>query len=300
MGQLDGRVAIVTGAGAGIGREHALLMAAEGAKVVCNDLADAHSTVAEIIANGGQAVAVEGNIGDMAVGAALTDAAVDSFGDLHVLVNNAGIIRDAMIWNMTERDFDAVVNVHLKGTFSATQAAARYWRAQSKEGVTADRSIVNTSSGSGLHGNFGQWNYSACKAGLAIQVVNASRELGKFGVRANAIAPVARTAPVAATPGISELVGEPVDEDVFDRYNPKNISPLVAYLATESCDFTGQTFGVYGGYVGLYAGYSIAHEVRADRQWDVDEFATVLGSDTFPRSVETRRAGIPPVQGATK
>ncbi len=192
--------------------------------MVCNDLADAHSTVAEIIANGGQAVAVEGNIGDMAVGAALTDAAVDSFGDLHVLVNNAGIIRDAMIWNMTERDFDAVVNVHLKGTFSATQAAARYWRARSKEGVTADRSIVNTSSGSGLHGNFGQWNYSACKAGLAIQVVNASRELGKFGVRANAIAPVARTAPVAATPGISELVGEPVDEDVFDRYNPKNIS----------------------------------------------------------------------------
>lgn len=300
MGQLEGRVAIVTGAGAGIGREHALLMASEGAKVVVNDLVNAQSTVAEITANGGEAVAVEGSVGDMKVGADLTAAALDTFGDLHVLVNNAGIIRDAMLWNMTEEQFDSVINVHLKGTFSATQPAAKYWRAKAKEGVVVDRSVVNTTSGSGLHGNFGQWNYSAAKAGLAIQVVNASRELAKFGVRANAIAPVARTEPVAATPGISDLVGEPADPDVFDRYNARNTSPLVAYLGTEGCEFTGQVFGVYGGYVGLYSGYSIAHEVRADHQWSVAELAGVIGADSFPKSVEVRRAGIPPVQGATK
>ncbi|MEU5979669.1 SDR family NAD(P)-dependent oxidoreductase, partial [Streptomyces sp. NPDC047315] len=188
MGQLDGRVAVITGAGAGLGREHALLFAAEGAKVVVNDLANAKSVVEEITAAGGEAVAVEGSVADLAVGRTLVDAAVESFGDLHVVVNNAGVIRDAMLVNMTEEQFDLVVAVHLKGAFSVAQAAARYWRERSKAGHTADRAIVQTSSGSGLHGNIGQWNYSAVKAGVAIQVVNAARELGRYGVRANAIA----------------------------------------------------------------------------------------------------------------
>ncbi|WP_408016105.1 SDR family NAD(P)-dependent oxidoreductase [Rhodococcus artemisiae] len=300
MGQLDGRVAIVTGAGAGIGREHALLMAAEGAEIVVNDMRGAQDTVDEIIAAGGAAVAVEGSVADLAVGEKLTEVAVSTFGDLHSVINNAGIIRDAMLWNMTEDEFDSVVAVHLKGAFSVTRAAAIHWRAQAKAGNQAVRTIVNTSSGSGLHGNFGQWNYSASKAGLAIQAVNASRELERFGVKANAIAPVARTEPVKATPGIKDLVGEPVDAAVFDRYNPANCSPLVAYLSSEQCAFNGQVFGVYGGYVGLYSGYSIAAEVRDDRQWSVSELVDVLGAESFPKSVETKRAGIPAVRGETK
>ncbi|HEY5855072.1 MAG TPA: SDR family NAD(P)-dependent oxidoreductase [Aldersonia sp.] len=300
MGILDGRVAIVTGAGGGLGREHALVMAAEGAAVVVNDLRGAQAVADEITANGGSAVAVEGSVADMAVGQACTDAAIASFGDLHAVVNNAGIIRDAMLWSMSEEQFDSVIAVHLKGAFSVTQPAARYWREQSKAGVTKARTIVNTSSGSGLHGNYGQWNYSAAKAGLAIQVVNASRELERFGVKANAIAPAARTEPVKATPGIKDIVGEPVDEAVFDRYNPANCAPLVAYLSSADCAFTGQVFGVYGGYVGLYGGYSIAHEVRENRQWDATEIAKILGDEGFPKSVEIKRAGIPPVEGETK
>ncbi|CAM3636803.1 SDR family NAD(P)-dependent oxidoreductase [Tsukamurella ocularis] len=300
MGQLDGRVAVVTGAGGGIGREHALLLAREGAAVVVNDVRGAQDVVDEIAGAGGQAVAVAGSIAEMAVGQQLVDAAVANFGDLHSVVNNAGIIRDSMLWNMTEEEFDSVVAVHLKGAFSATQAAARYWRDQAKAGHEAQRTIVNTSSGSGLHGNFGQWNYSAAKAGLAIQVVNASRELERFGVKANAIAPVARTEPVKATPGIKDLVGEPVDAAVFDRYNAANCSSLVAYLSSAECAFNGQVFAVYGGYVGLYGGYSIAHEIREDRPLDIGELTRLMGEESFPKSVVTRRAGIPKVEGETK
>lgn len=301
MGQLNGRVAVVTGAGGGLGREHALLMGAEGASVVVNDIRGAQQVADEIVAAGGSAIAVDGSVADLAVGEALVEAAIGEFGNLNAIVNNAGIIRDAMLWNMTEEEFDSVVAVHLKGTFSVTRAAATYWRERSKAGVLEPRTIVNTSSGSGLHGNFGQWNYSAAKAGLAIQAVNAARELERFGVKANAIAPVARTEPVKETPGIKDLVGEPVDEAVFDRYNPANCAPLVAYLSSADCAFTGQVFGVYGGYVGLYGGYSIAHEIRdPERQWDVAELTKLLGTDAFPKSVETRRAGIPKVEGETR
>ncbi|MFB6672447.1 SDR family NAD(P)-dependent oxidoreductase [Streptomyces sp. NPDC056390] len=298
MGQMDGRVAVVTGAGGGLGREHALLLAAEGAKVVVNDLAGAKVVVEEIHAAGGAAVAVEGGVSDLAVGEQLVTAAVQSFGDLHVVVNNAGVIRDAMLWNMTEEQFDLVLDVHLKGTFSVTRAAARYWREQSKQGVTSDRSLVLTSSGSGTHGNVGQWNYSAAKAGLAIQAVNASRELARFGVRANAIAPVARTTPVLATPGLGAVVGAPQDDNAFDRYHPKHISPLVAYLSTAGCPFTGQVFSVYGGHVGLYQGWSLGHEINADRQWSVQELAEVMGADAFPKSLEAVAQRIVPVEGA--
>jgi NAD(P)-dependent dehydrogenase (short-subunit alcohol dehydrogenase family) len=300
MGQLDGRVAVITGAGGGLGREHALLFAAEGAKVVVNDLQGAKEVVEEILEAGGEAVAVEGGVSDMAVGEQLVAAAVKSFGDLHVIVNNAGVIRDAMLVNMTEEQFDLVIDVHLRGAFSVTRAAARYWREQSKSGVTTDRSIVHTSSGSGLHGNVGQWNYSAAKAGLAIQVVNASHELGRYGVRANAVAPIARTTPVLATPGIGVAVAAPTDENAFDRYNAKHISPLVAYLSTATCPFTGQVFSVNGGHVGLYAGYSLGHEINADRQWTVEELAAEMGADSFPKSLEVSRQRITPVNGAAQ
>lgn len=296
-GTLDGRVALITGAGGGLGREHALLFAAEGAKVVVNDVHNAKEVVEEILEAGGQAVAVEGNVSDITVGEQLVSTAVDAFGDLHVVVNNAGVIRDAMLVNMTEEQFDLVIDVHLRGAFSVTRAAARYWRDRSKAGVTEDRAIVQTSSGSGLHGNVGQWNYSAAKAGLAIQVVNASRELGRYGVRANGIAPIARTAPVLATPGIGEAVGPPEDPNAFDRYHPRHCAPLVAYLSSAECPFTGQIFSVHGGHVGMYTGYSLGHAINEEFQWSAGELAEVMGDSAFPKTLDIVRQAITPVGG---
>jgi NAD(P)-dependent dehydrogenase (short-subunit alcohol dehydrogenase family) len=295
MGQLDNRVAVITGAGGGLGREHALLFAAEGAKVVVNDVVNAKKVVGEILAAGGEAVAVEGSVTEMSLGAHLVDVAVETFGDLHVVINNAGVIRDAMLVNMTEDQFDTVVAVHLKGAFSVTRAAARHWREASKRGAVVDRAIVQTSSSSGLHGNVGQWNYSAVKAGLAIQAVNASRELARYGVRANAIAPAARTAPVMSSPGFAAVVAAPDDENAFDRYHPKQVSPLVAYLSTATCQFSGQVFSVMGGHVGIYQGYSLEHVITADRQWSAAELAEELGAESFPKSFEPPRQRIVPV-----
>ncbi|MFF3493265.1 SDR family oxidoreductase [Streptomyces sp. NPDC002795] len=297
MGQLDGRTAVITGAGGGLGREHALLLAAEGANVVVNDLHGAAAVVEEITAAGGEAVAVEGSVADLKVGRRLVSAAVDSFGDLHIVVNNAGVVRDAMLWNMTEDDFDLVLDVHLKGAFSVSQAAARHWRARAKEGAAADRSIVNTTSSAGLHGNVGQWNYAAAKAGLTAQTLTAALELGRYGVRANAIAPMARTSMLAGNPGFSAAVAAPEREDLLDRYHPKHVAPLVGYLATADCPFTGQVFSVTGGHVGLYTGWSLTHQIDADRQWTVRELADELGADSFPKSLPVRRQRLVPVEG---
>ncbi|MFF0281062.1 SDR family NAD(P)-dependent oxidoreductase [Rhodococcus aetherivorans] len=292
MGQLDGRVAIVTGAGGGIGREHALLMAQEGARIVVNDLSDPADVVAEIIAAGGEAVGVAGSVAEMATGERLVEAAVHAFGDLHAIVNNAGIVRDAMVWNMSEEDFDLVVDVHLKGAFSVTRAAARHWRAEGKAGRSADRSIVNTTSAAGLHGNVGQWNYAAAKAGLAAQVLLAVAELGRYGVRANAISPAARTAMVTSSPGLAAAVAAPEDEDTFDKFHPRNTSPLVAYLTKADCPFTGQIFSVTGGHVGLYQGFSLGHVVNADHGWSVAELAEVMENPSFPRALDVERPKI--------
>ncbi|MGW6460673.1 SDR family NAD(P)-dependent oxidoreductase [Streptomyces sp. NPDC055078] len=292
MGKLDGRVAVVTGAGAGLGRAEALLLAAEGAKVVVNDIKGAKAVVGEITEAGGQAVAVEGSVGDLAVGQAMVDAAVETYGDLHIIVNNAGFVRDALLVKMTEEQFDSILEVHLKGTFALTRAAAVYWRDQAKAGTTTDRSVVNTSSGAGLHGNPGQFNYSAAKAGSAMMAVTASVELKRFEVRANAIAPVAATAPVLATPGLGEAIAKAVEEgDGFDRFDPANIAPLVGYLATADCPFTGQVFSVHGGHVGLYQSWSIAHEVDRGERWTVDGLATELSS--WPTRVKVNRQRVP-------
>jgi len=287
MKTLDGRVAVVTGAGGGLGREEALLLAAEGAGVVVNDIAGAQGVVDEVIAAGGKAVAVEGSVSDLAVGKAMVDAAVDSFGDLHIIVNNAGFIRDALLVNMTEQEFDSVIDVHLKGAFALTKAAATYWRGQTKAGQEADRSIVNTTSGAGLHGNAGQFNYSAAKAGTAMMVISAAIELKRFGVRANAIAPVAGTAPVLATPGLGEAIANAAAANGFDRFDPTNVAPLVGYLATADCPFTGQVFSVHGGHVGLYQGWHIAHELDRESRWTVGELATELA--VWPTRVKVNR-----------
>ncbi|HEV2360129.1 MAG TPA: SDR family oxidoreductase [Acidimicrobiales bacterium] len=285
---LENRVAIISGGGRGLGREHALLFASLGAKVVVNDLGGAtdgsgtdisaaQSVVDEIEAAGGEAVASTDSVTDFEGAKAIVETAVKTFGDLHVVVNNAGILRDRMLVSMSEQDFDDVIAVHMKGTFNITRHAAEHWREQSKAGNGGDRAIVNTSSAAGLHGNVGQTNYSGAKAAIAAMTIVNSMELGRYGVRANCIAPVARTRMTEQTPGLSEAMAQ----HIFD---PGNVSPLVAYLASEGCPFTGQVFSVYGGSVGIYAGWSIAEEVTTDGRWQVDELAKAM--DTLPRNVK--------------
>ena len=285
---LQDRVTIITGAGRGLGREHALLFASLGAKVVVNDLGGAvdgsgadisaaQSVVDEITAAGGQAVANTDSVSSFEGAKAMVDQAVSTFGDLHVVVNNAGILRDRMLVSMSEQEFDDVIAVHLKGTFNLTRHAADVWRDAAKTGTVTDRAIVNTSSGAGLHGNIGQTNYSAAKAGIAIMTVVNAMELERYGVRANCIAPVARTRLTMQTPGMSESM----QQHLFD---PENVSPLVAVLASAGCPFNGQVFSVYGGSVGIYAGWSIADSVDTDDRWTAESLATAM--DKLPRTVE--------------
>jgi NAD(P)-dependent dehydrogenase (short-subunit alcohol dehydrogenase family) len=290
MGVLDGRVALITGGGRGIGREHALLLAAEGAMVVVNDLggagdgtgADAsaaEAVAAEIVAAGGAAVANTDSVASFAGAEAMVTQAVEVFGDLHVVVNNAGILRDRMLVSMSEDDFDAVVAVHMKGTFNVSRHAAGYWRDRSKLGHEVDRAIVNTSSGAGLHGNVGQTNYVAAKAGIAAMTIVQAAELRRYGVRANCIAPMARTRLTLATPGLGEIMEQP-------QFDPDRISPLVAYLAMEDCPFSGQTFSVYGGGVGIYQGWSIAEDIETEDISTVAELATAM--EKLPRRIKVR------------
>jgi NAD(P)-dependent dehydrogenase (short-subunit alcohol dehydrogenase family) len=284
---LQDRVTIITGGGRGIGREHALLFASLGAKVVVNDLGGAidgsgsdvsaaQSVVDEIVAAGGHAVASTDSVTSFDGAKAIVDLALATFGDLHVVVNNAGILRDRMLVSMSEQEFDDVISVHLKGTFNITRHAAEVWRERAKTGDIVDRAIVNTSSGAGLHGNVGQTNYSAAKAGIAAMTVVNGMELNRYGVRANCIAPVARTRLTLQTPGMGDAMGK----HVFD---PENISPLVAVLASETCPFNGQVFSVYGGSVGIYSGWSIAEEVSTDERWTSESLAAAM--DALPRTV---------------
>jgi NAD(P)-dependent dehydrogenase (short-subunit alcohol dehydrogenase family) len=272
VGSLDGRVAIITGAGRGLGREHALLFAAEGARVVVNDLGDeAEEVAAEIRATGGEAVAVSGDVADWAGGEAMVAAAVRAFGDLHVLVNNAGFLRDRMLVSMSEAEWDDIVAVHLKGHFVPTRHAAAHWREQAKAGVAVQGSIVHTSSTSGLLGNPGQTNYGAAKAGIGAFSIICAQELGRYGIRSNCIAPAARTRLTEATPGLGDVVAAPADG--FDLWDPANVSPLVAYLATADCDITGRTFFVQGGTVRVMEPWSFGERLERDGRWTVEELA---------------------------
>ena len=284
MGALDGRVAIITGAGRGLGREHALLFAAEGAKVVVNDLggeADgsgddatpAQQVVAEIHAMGGEAIANGDNVSDWDGAQRLVQMAIETFGDLHVLVNNAGILRDRVVVNMTEAEWDAVISVHLKGHFCPTRMAAAYWREQSKAGNAVNASIIHTSSTSGLLANPGQANYGAAKSGIATLSQICAKELIRYGVRSNAIAPAARTRLTEATPGLGEAVKVPEDAAAFDTWNPANVSPFVAYLATADCPFNGEAFLVQGGVVQRFRPWWLAEKIDKGDRWTVAELA---------------------------
>jgi len=256
MGSLDTLVAVVTGAGRGIGREHALLLAAEGAAVVVNDLggakdgtgaeaSPAEQVVAEIEAAGGRAVANGDDVSDADGAARIVEAAIAEFGKLDILVNNAGILRDKVLVNMEEADFDVVVKVNLKGTFLLTKAAGNHWRQRSKAGEQVQAAVVNTTSESGVFGNPGQVNYAAAKAAVASLTQVASKELGRYGVRVNAIAPQARTRLTEGAFG-DALAAK---DGAFDRWDPANVSPFVAFLASPACELTGEVFIVGGSRV---------------------------------------------------
>jgi NAD(P)-dependent dehydrogenase (short-subunit alcohol dehydrogenase family) len=279
MGALEGRVAIITGAGRGIGREHALLFAREGAHVVVNDLggtpdgtgadaSPAEEVVAEIQAIGGEAVANHDDVADAEGADRLVQQAMDTYGALHVLVNNAGILRDRMVFSMTDEEWDAVIRVHLRGHFMPTRAAARYWRQRSKDGDPLKASVVNTTSTSGLLSNPGQTNYGAAKTGIATFTEICQKELWRYGVRCNAIAPAARTRLTAPLGGMGEA-----PETGFDRMAPENISPFVAYLATEDCPIGGKVFFVFGGTVQLFQPWTVVDTIATDGAWSLDGLA---------------------------
>jgi NAD(P)-dependent dehydrogenase (short-subunit alcohol dehydrogenase family) len=277
MKKLDGKVAVVTGAGRGIGREHAIALARAGAKIVVNDLgaslagegADAgpaHGVVREIEALGGEAVADGENVADFAGAKRLIDGAIAAFGRLDILVNNAGILRDRMLVNMEEHEWDAVIEVHLKGHFAPTRHAAAHWRERSKAGDQVVARVINTSSPSGVFGNVGQLNYGAAKAGVVGFTLIAAQELQRYGVTVNAIAPNARTRMTEAAFG-----SIPAPEEGFDPADPANNSPIVVALCTdEAQDITGQVFFVYGGVVNMLSGWRAGELFASDERWDPD------------------------------
>jgi NAD(P)-dependent dehydrogenase (short-subunit alcohol dehydrogenase family) len=289
MGALDGRVAIVTGAGRGIGREHALLFAREGAAVVVNDVGGSNSgegadagpanaVVDEIAAAGGTAVANVNSVADWHGAEDLVQQAINDFGRLDVVVNNAGILRDSYLATMDESQWDAVIAVHLKGHFAVLRHAAAYWKAQSKAGETPAASVINTASGSGTTiPNAGQANYGSAKAAIAALTLIAAEELARYGVRVNAIAPIARTRLTLATPGMGTLMAAP-DEGEFDLFSPANISPLVAYLATEKCPITGKVYAVQGGAISELSGWSDVSTIETDGLWTIEDIAARLPS----------------------
>ncbi|HEU5476085.1 MAG TPA: SDR family NAD(P)-dependent oxidoreductase [Actinophytocola sp.] len=252
--ELDGKVAVVTGAGAGLGRAEALALAAAGAHVVVNDLTGGGDTVDEIEAMGGKAILVEGDIGERATADALTVAAVERFGGLHVVVNNAGVLRDRMLFNMTDDEWDLVIRVHLRGHFLLSRNAAAHWRTESKlRGGPVYGRVVNTSSEAFLLGPAGQPNYAAAKAGIVALTLSTARSTARFGVRANAICPRARTAMTATTFGEAPAGPDPL--------SPGHVAPLVVHLASPAADaVNGRVFVVYGGMLALLSAPAVERE----------------------------------------
>jgi NAD(P)-dependent dehydrogenase (short-subunit alcohol dehydrogenase family) len=272
----EGRVAIVTGAGRGLGREHALLLASEGAAVVVNDLGGgtdgsgsdlgpAHEVADEIVAAGGSAVANTDDVSDWDGAGRLVQQALDEFGGLDVLINNAGILRDRMLVNLSEDEWDVVMRVNAKGHAAPLRHAAAYWRERAKEHGAVSAAVVNTSSPSGLFANVGQANYGAAKMAVAGLTMIAAKELARYGVRVNAIAPAARTRLLG--PGS----GAPSDPQSFDRMDPANVAPFVVYLASDRCTMTGRCFVVYGGLVTLVEPWKATAKIEHDGKWTLDD-----------------------------
>jgi len=293
MPTLDGKVAIVTGAGRGIGREHSLALAKAGAKVVVNDLGGstagegsdstpAQSVADEIKALGGEATANYDNVADFQGAANMVKQAVGDFGRLDILVNNAGILRDRMLVSMTEDEWDAVIAVHLKGHFAPTHHAAAYWREQSKAGNQINGRVINTSSPSGVFGNVGQTNYGAAKGGIAAFTIIAAQELGRYGVTVNCLAPNART---RMTEDIFGGLPQPAEGE-YDPLDPANISPVVVALAADDAqNITGQCFFIYGATVNALKPWDVGTAVSKEGGfWDPDELLTEL-KKAFPNGI---------------
>ena len=283
-GLLEGRVAIVTGAGRGIGRAHALELARQGAKVVVNDFgvslagegtgeSPAHEVVAEIVAGGGEAVVNGADVADFEQAEVMVRQAIDTYGRLDVLVNNAGFVRDRMLVNTSEEEWDAVIRVHLKGHFAPLRHAASYWRAESKAGRPRAARVINTTSGAGLQGSVGQTTYSVAKAGIASMTTVAAYELASYGVTVNALAPAARTR--MTEDAFGETMAAP--EEGFDAMDPANVSPVVAWLASEDAsDVTGRVVEVEGGKVCLEEGWRHGAVLDLGRRWDAAEVGSRL------------------------
>lgn len=298
MAELEGRVALVTGAGRGVGRAEALALAAEGAAVVVNDVGSgadgsgadagpAQAVVEEIRGGGGRAVADTGNVADSAAAAAMVQRALDTFGRLDIVVNNAGILRDRMSFNMSDEEFDAVLRVHTYGHFYVARAAAQYWRGESKAGRPTWGRMVNTTSESGLYGNAGQLNYAAAKAGIAAMTLVLARELERLSVTVNAIAPRAATRLLGGG-GIAADDGGPLD--------PANVAPFVVFLCTDAAQgITGQVFAVWGGRVQRVQGWTPAETIDTDGRWTVAQLRRAV-----PRLFPDGHSGVPPFYPLTE
>lgn len=277
-GILAGRVAVITGAGRGLGREHALELGRLGAKVVVNDLGTtlggdgvsdgpAHEVVEIIRGFGGEAVVNGADVADFTQAGEMIAQAIDTFGRLDILVNNAGFVRDRMLVNAEEDEWDAVIRVHLKGHFAPLRHAAAYWRVEAKEGRMPVARVINTSSGAGLQGSVGQAAYSAAKGGIASLTLVAAHELARYGVSVNAIAPSARTRMTEGA--FAEAMAAP--EEGFDQMDPSNVSPIVAWLASEDCTITGRVLEIEGGSLCLEEGWRHGARRRLDRRWRAEE-----------------------------
>ena len=284
MGICDGRVVVITGAGRGLGRSHALAFAREGAKVVVNDLGGApdgtgasagpaHDVVDEIRAMGGEAIANADDVTDFDAAAGIIQSALDTFGRLDVVVNNAGILRDRMFVNIQPDEWDATIRVHLRGHFCVGRHASSYWRDCAKAGESVDARLINTSSGAGLMGSVGQTAYAAAKAGIAAMTIVQAVELGRYGVTVNGLAPSART---RLTEGVFTDMMKEVDSG-FDAMDPDNISPLVVWLGSaESRDVTGRLFEVEGGVLSVCDGWQHGPRIEKDRRWEPSEVGPAL------------------------
>lgn len=278
MGILDQRVVIITGAGGGLGAAHARVFAAEGAKVVVNDINRdaAQAVVDEIVSNGGEAIVNTSDITNYEDSANAVKQAIDTWGELHCVVNNAGINRDRMFASMTEAEWDAIMSVHLKGHFCISSHAVHYWRDRSKSGSPVSARIINTTSGAGLQGSIGQSNYAAAKAGIAALTLNQAAELRRYGITANAVAPAARTGMTTAVDAMAERMAPPTDGS-FDYWAPENVSSLLAWLASEeSSNITGRVFEAEGGKISIADGWRTTQGVERSRRWEPAEVAGAM------------------------